>query len=308
MGLHRLTRLTLGVPNVEEVATYYEEFGLRALGGDRFATLDGGEQLRLVSSPKRRAVEVGVAVEDADDLDKVSRKLSSLGIEHERFDGSLRTFDAGTGVAVVLEISAKVPSRRNVEADALPIHDGSPSRENGRADCLERPDTDLSPRRLGHVVLGSIDREASERLFIDGIGFKVSDQIKDSASFLRCSPDHHNLLISSASQQYLHHTSWEVSDLDAVGQAARKLLDADETRHVWGPGRHYVGSNFFWYLRDPAGNFTEYYADMDVITDDELWTPGVWEGAAAHYLWGPTPPGEIFDPEDLVAAMVGGHS
>jgi hypothetical protein len=27
-------------------------------------------------------------------------------------------------------------------------------------------------------------------------------------------------------------------------------------RHVWGLGRHYVGSNFFWYLRDPAGNFS----------------------------------------------------
>ena len=42
---------------------------------------------------------------------------------------------------------------------------------------------------------------------------------------------------------------------------------------MWGLGRHYIGSNFFWYLRDPAGNFAEYYADLDVIADDEPWSP-----------------------------------
>jgi hypothetical protein len=31
-------------------------------------------------------------------------------------------------------------------------------------------------------------------------------------------------------------------------------------------------SNFFWYLKDPAGNFSEYYSDMDCIIDDQLWT------------------------------------
>jgi hypothetical protein len=41
-----------------------------------------------------------------------------------------------------------------------------------------------------------------------------------------------------------------------------------------GLGRHHVGSNFFWYLKDPAGNFSEYYADMDCIIDDQLWKPG----------------------------------
>ena len=46
------------------------------------------------------------------------------------------------------------------------------------------------------------------------------------------------------------------------------MLAADPDRHVWGLGRHHIGSNFFWYLKDPAGNFTEYYADLDCIVDD----------------------------------------
>ena len=41
-----------------------------------------------------------------------------------------------------------------------------------------------------------------------------------------------------------------------------------------GLGRHHIGSNFFWYLKDPAGNFSEYYSDLDCIVDEALWKPG----------------------------------
>ncbi len=33
MGLHRLTSVTMGVPNVDETSAYYTEFGLRPDGG-----------------------------------------------------------------------------------------------------------------------------------------------------------------------------------------------------------------------------------------------------------------------------------
>ena len=62
MALHRLTRITIGVPNVEETAGYYTEFGLtegtpeggEGASGRQFSTGDGGEQLRLVPTPRRR--------------------------------------------------------------------------------------------------------------------------------------------------------------------------------------------------------------------------------------------------------------
>ena len=46
-----------------------------------------------------------------------------------------------------------------------------------------------------------------------------------------------------------------------------------------------AGSNFFWYLKDPAGNFSEYYSDMDCIVDDQLWTPEDLEGARGLFAW-----------------------
>jgi catechol-2,3-dioxygenase len=123
------------------------------------------------------------------------------------------------------------------------------------------------PRRLSHVVTSSTDTAATKRFFVEGLGFCVSDDVPElGASFLRCSTDHHNLLVLPAPLVFLHHSAWEMDDLDAVGRAGAAMVAADASRHVWGLGRHAIGSNYFWYRRDPAGNFAEYTSDLDVAT------------------------------------------
>src|SRR5437660_12398657 len=89
MALHRLTSITMGVPNVMETAAYYTDFGLRpgdaTPGGETwFSTRDGGRQLRVVPAPTRRLVDLHVGVDDADDLDRVAGRLGRLGIDVER--------------------------------------------------------------------------------------------------------------------------------------------------------------------------------------------------------------------------------
>jgi hypothetical protein len=66
-------------------------------------------------------------------------------------------------------------------------------------------------------------------------------------------------LIQAAPVTFLHHTSWEVVDVEEVGRGAHAMLAEHPERHVWGIGRHWIGSNFFYYLHDPAGNMSEYY-------------------------------------------------
>ena len=305
MSLHRLTTITLGVPDPAPVAAYYAEFGLSPLGEDRFATADGGEQLRLVRTPTRRLVELGVGVDDADDLGRIARDLAQLGVASETTGDTLVTGDAGTRVRVVVRVTERM---RQTAAVASPANaPGRCERSNARADAILR-DGRVRPRKLGHVVLGSTDLAQSERFFLEGIGFKVSDSIAGLASFLRCSTDHHNLLVQAAPVPLLHHTSWQVDDVDEIGRGAHAMLSADPGRHVWGLGRHHIGSNFFWYLKDPAGNFSEYYADLDCILDDQLWTPGVWEGARGLYNWGPPPPSSFLAPDDLAELMAGAHA
>lgn len=53
---------------------------------------------------------------------------------------------------------------------------------------------------------------------------------------------------------------------------------------------------------------TEYYADLDCIPEDQLWTPEVFEGARSMYSWGPPPPPSFLAPEDLADLMTGSHT
>lgn len=305
MALHRLTTLTLGVPDVAAAAAYYEEFGLTPLGNGRLGTVDGGEQLRLVAAPARRPLELGIGADDADDLDRVAASLRRLDLAPTRTADTVTAMDPGTRVTVSVIVTPRIqPAAEPAAARNGPGHVDRP---NARADAVLR-DTPVRPRKLGHVVFGTTDLETSERFFIDGIGFKVSDTVAGLASFLRCSTDHHNLLVQPAPVPLLHHSSWQVDDVDEIGRAATALLSRDPGRHVWGLGRHHIGSNFFWYLKDPAGNFTELYADLDCIVDDQLWKPGVWEGAQSLYSWGPPVPPSFLAPDDLAELMAGAHS
>ena len=308
MALHRLTRVTIGVPDVTATAEYYADFGLdpgSAPGGASFRTADGGEQLRLVPAPRRRLVELRIGADDPDDLARIAAELARLDVPAHRDATTLTARDAGTEVTVVVEIAARLDQP---ETPTPPYNSpGHLGRVNVRAPGILREDP-VRPRKLGHVVLGSTDQERSQRFFTAGLGFKVSDTVPGLASFLRCSTDHHNVLVQQAPLAFLHHTSWQVNDVDEVGRGASAMLAKDPARHVWGLGRHHVGSNFFWYLRDPAGNFSEYYSDLDCIVDDALWTPRTWEGARGLYSWGPPPPPSFLAPDDLAALMTGAHA
>lgn len=88
-----------------------------------------------------------------------------------------------------------------------------------------------------------------------------------------------------------------VDDIDDVGRGAKAMLENNPERNIWGLGRHYAGSNLFWYLKDPAGNFSEYYSDMGCIAEDEIWTPATFHGALGLLSWGPPPPPLFLEPE-----------
>jgi len=299
-----LTKITIGVPNVAPTAAYYEEFGLRPIAAGRLASADGGEQLELVPAPSRRLVELGIGVDDADDVARVAAALATLGVNAERTASSVVAVDPGTEVRVAVTIADRIQGASAAVATNGP---GRAGRGSNRADAVLR-DGAVRPRKLGHVVLGSTDLASSQRFFIEGIGFKISDTVAGLASFLRCSTDHHNLLVQAAPVPLLHHTSWQVDDVDEIGRAASALIAKDPGRHLWGLGRHHIGSNFFWYLKDPAGNFSEYYADLDCIVDDELWTPGVWEGMKSLYTWGPPVPPSFLMPDDLAELIAARHA
>jgi catechol 2,3-dioxygenase-like lactoylglutathione lyase family enzyme len=307
MTLHRIGSITIGVPDVAKTSEFYRDFGMTESAPGVFATADGGEQLRLVRAPLRRLLKISLAADNPDDVDRVAYQLGRLGVESSRAGDAVEATDPGTGV----KVSVGVAPRLKQEPGPEPHYNG-PGRIERWGRSPELPQgaemtRQARPRRLGHVVIGTTELERSKRFFMEGIGFNLSDCVGQSAFFLRCSEDHHNMLLQAAPIQFLHHTSWQVDDVDEIGLGAQSLLSKDPSRHVWGFGRHHVGSNFFWYFRDPAGNFAEYFADMDCIPTDQVWEPRVWEDMRALYSWGPPPPPSFLRPDDLAELMAGMH-
>jgi catechol 2,3-dioxygenase-like lactoylglutathione lyase family enzyme len=303
MSLHRLASIAIAAPRTDAVRAFYRDFGLAETAPGRFATADGGEQLRIEPGPRRTVRELAIGVDDADDLARAASALTRLGIAAELGARDLEAVDPATGVRVRLEIQPRLEQKP--QARLAYNAPGRSDRVNARSRgaLSEAP---APPRKLSHVVIGSPDAPASLRFLVDAIGFRVSDQMAGlGASFLRCSTDHHNLLVQPAPVSYLHHTAWEMDDLDAVGRAAAAMVAADPARHVWGLGRHGIGSNYFWYLRDPGGAFAEYTSDLDVIIDDEAWK--VAASVQVHPLaaWGPPVPRSFLAPDDIAALARG---
>ncbi|KOG61377.1 MULTISPECIES: VOC family protein [Streptomyces] len=299
MSLHRLTDITLGVPNVAETLEYYTTYGLIPQEPDTpgehwFGTVDGGpRQLRIVQAPVRRLISLGIGADDRDDLGRISASLSRFGV-HSDVDGDrLTTTEPVTGLSVTVSVAPQIPAK--------PAPRAHPANHRAPSVFATEP---VRPRKLGHVYLGSTDAATTQGFFTDGIGFKISDEVRDAATFMRCSTDHHNLVVGASPVNYLHHSSWEVADVDEIGRAAKAVLEGHPERHTWGFGRLAIGSNYFYYLRDPAGNQCEYYCGMDEITEDQLWKPGVHEGGA---VWGPPMPASLISPDDLAELMAGAH-
>ena len=147
----------------------------------------------------------------------------------------------------------------------------------------------VAPRRLGHVLLFTPDMPRQMDFYTRVLGMRLSDRSGDVISFLRCTPDHHNLAFLTSHAPGFHHGSFQVGSVDEIGMGAGQMVDRG-WQPGWGFGRHVIGSNFFYYIRDPWGSFAEYFFDLDVIPEDCAWEPRDWPGEDSLYIWGPPVP------------------
>jgi hypothetical protein len=305
MSLHRLLGFRAAVTDPRALAAYFAELGLSGDLDSGYTGADGGAVVLIDEGPFRRLIAVDVGCHDGHDLDAVQQRLEARGASLVREPESVSVLDAASRVQITVRIAEPEASTPPVDL-VTPNAPGVVVRVNERAPAVfgaPRP-----PRRLGHLVIGSPDPGATRDLLVDGIGCRVSDEIEGIIHFLRCSTDHHNIAVVHSPVPILQHYSWECDDLDHIGHTATALYRTDPSRHTWGIGRHFAGSNFYWYLRDPSGSFLELYADLDRITDDDAWerrghTPmGVEHIANA---WGPNLPTEFVVPGDLAELEAG---
>ena len=300
MAFHSFLGMQIGVPDPSALAGFYDGIGLRPASGrsDIWGTADVPDQIEIVEAPYRQLKTMRIGCDDESDLAGAAARLEALGVSSTIRGGRLHCVHPGHDWAVSIECSD--PVELAVQPSRAINAPGARTRTGVRAEVVLEPQP-RPPRRLGHVVMGSPDPVAAARFFSEGIGFRVSDVIAGIATFMRCSTDHHNLLIQPSPVPYLNHYAFEFDDIDAVGAASTAYLaNRSQDDHVIGLGRHVVGANVFWYMLDPCGTMFEFFSDMDSISDDEAWPIGTDWTLNQFATWGPQQPPERFIiPTDL---------
>lgn len=297
MALHRLTSITLGVPDVDRSRSFFDDFGLTPGDGGWLHTRDGGAQLELAPDEHRRLQRLGVGAADADDLGRAASHATEtgLGTVIEASDERVLIAESVTGLQVELTVADPLGTTATDPALNSPAHIG---RHDVPADSV-LTDNPVQPSNLTHLVYGSPDQPTTLRFFTEVLGFEISDQIPGIVAFTRCGEVHHNVAIQKAPVPLIHHIAFEMDSIDDVVRGGQHMVDVDPQRHTWGLGRHAIGSNWFWYLRDPSGTFVEYTADIDRISEQDLYRPKEWSGHEFLYSFGPPTPQEFMEPSDL---------
>ena len=304
MALNGLLDIELSVLDPDELMEFWERRGMVRSADGVLGTADRDVQLRVTDGGYRHMSELHMSCETEQDLADIAGRIGDMGVESHITDTRFTCIDPVFHHRVVIDVTT--PHPLTPTQHRAWNHAGEQTRIGARADAVTE-DAPRPPRRLGHVVLGTPHIEKATAFFFDGLGFKVSDQVLQGvATFGRIEQDHHNLLLQPAPTGYINHYAMEMDDIDAIGKAGQAVITERKDANVVGVGRHYLGSNTFWYLTDPAGTMFEFFSDIDQIIDDEAWERDHckrdWHGAdgpAPVSVWGPQEPEIFFNPADL---------
>ncbi len=132
---------------------------------------------------------------------------------------------------------------------ALMINTASDKRRRG---AVQRPEKAAAKiGRLGHVALFVSNFARSRAWYEQTLGMLTSDVLYNGTpdrtvgGFLRCDRgeewvDHHTVALFEGPSVHIHHSSYEVQDLDML-MMGREWLREWGHRPLWGVGRHVLG-------------------------------------------------------------------
>lgn len=293
VAVHSLDHFVFSAPDLDAAARFYDDFGLEVRRGDDRLHLHTtghshrwGNVLRAAGAKRLQYLAFGAYPEDVDAL---KQRLAQQGIAvaepHPQAETSGLWFRDPEGVLVHVLVAPKVSPETKVAAVPMAAARGAaaaPARSKAPK---------VRPRRLSHVLLFTSNVPRSWRFYSDTLGLKLADHSGDGIAFMygAHASDHHMLAFAKSDGPGLHHSSWDVATVDDVGLGMEQMVARGHTQG-WGVGRHVLGSNYFYYARDPWGSFAEYSHDIDFIPADADWCAGDHPPEDSFYLWGPPPP------------------
>jgi catechol 2,3-dioxygenase-like lactoylglutathione lyase family enzyme len=291
LGIHSVGEFVLTVPDVSDAETFYGAFGFDTRAtGDQLALhtfSDGYRWGRVIGGARKAMHHVSFHCFD-EDLPRFKSHLEGNGIKlldpPSGFDSNGLWFLDHDGMLVEIKVGVKTSPNEKLEEPIQPRGLAPVRREAGKT----------RPRRLSHILRFTPDVDRAIAFYSRILGLRLSDRSGDLVAFLHGvhGSDHHLMAFAKSNGPGLHHLSWDVPTIDAIGLGAMQMADKGFSRG-WGFGRHVLGSNYFHYVRDPWGSYCEYSCDIDMIPATVDWPEQDHAPEDSFYLWGPAVPEEF---------------
>jgi catechol 2,3-dioxygenase-like lactoylglutathione lyase family enzyme len=294
-SVHSLHLFVFSVPNLVIAESFYKAFGLdvKRVGSTLELYTEGHKHCwgRIHEAPGKKKllyVSFGCYPEDLELLEKQVNTFGVPVVASHPFgsnEGFWITHPDGFAVQVV----AAEKSSPDAHTISRNFGSGGGYRKSPCWSSISK----VKPRRLSHALIFSSDIDQGIR-FYEALGLCLSDRSADVIAFMH-SPhgsDHHLVALAKSNGPGLHHTSWDVGSIDEVGAGMRQMSEAGFDQG-WGVGRHILGSNYFYYVRDPWGSYCEYSFDIDYIPKGTSWIARDHAPDDSFYLWGPGVPAEF---------------
>ena len=289
-GVHSLQRFVMSVPALDEAERFYTTFGLdvrrsgQALELRTFGNPHCWGVVHADGGPKRlQYLTLGIHGED---VDAFAARIAKHGAAREPHPLGGRDglwLSDPDGVALQLVVAPNVsPPAKPPPAAIAPVPPGK-----GAAPARSRVEP-ARPRRLSHVLRFTPDVMRMVRFCGDVLGMRLSDHSGDIIAFMHAvhGSDHHVLAFAKSDRPGLHHSSWDVASIDEIGRGSEQMRNGGYA-DGWGVGRHVLGSNYFYYVRDPWKSWAEYSFDIDHVPADLDWKSADHPPEDSIYVWGP---------------------
>ena len=292
LGVHSLDHFHFLVPDLSAAESFYSEFGL--------AVSSNGETLALgtrghphtwgtVGQGSRKKHEYMSFGAFEDDIDRFAKRLQDMGIARldppKGMDSNGLWFHDHDGNLVEVAVAPKTSPSDKSECSFVSAGPGM------QAAPFRRDVKRTYPRRLAHILLFTRDVSKAMDFYTRVLGLRISDHSGDGIAFLHGvhGSDHHMVAFAKSNAPGFHHLSWDVGSIDEIGVGATHMMGKGHSRG-WGLGRHVLGSNYFHYVRDPWGSYSEYSAGIDFVPADFQWAAADNAPEDSFYVWGPDPP------------------
>lgn len=298
LGVHSLDHFALTVPDLDKARNFYRAVGLDVRPeGSGLGLHSFGQAHRwgsLIEGPTKQLHHLSFGI-FPEDLAAFKQRLESLRIPFLDAPRSVRDATRSDGLwlhdpdgtLIEITVAPKTSPDRKSAAELISSPEGTP----GAPKRSQAPS--VTPQRLAHCLTFTRDVAAAISFYSGVLGLRLSDRSNFDIAFMHGihGSDHHLIAFARSHAPGLHHCCWDVRSVNEIGLGAKQMADQGYTAG-WGLGRHVLGSNYFHYVRDPWGSYSEYSCDMDYIPAGQHWEAGDHAAEDAFYIWGPTPPAD----------------